>query len=148
VPRVSTEERSRRDALIWQLFLAGVSYRQIGKNPRVQLSCRGVELAVRRQISGTAERRNLLTDEAMAVHTERLERLFATAYGDAVRGNLRAGEQCRRLLDQMARVHGLYAGAAERSAPEDANDSDDVGEDGMDDLQRYRLRCGQQLSSR
>ncbi|HEX3289291.1 MAG TPA: hypothetical protein VHT50_32595 [Mycobacterium sp.] len=38
-----------------------------------------MELAVRRQMSGTAWRRNLLTDEAMAVHAERLESLFAAA---------------------------------------------------------------------
>ena len=104
------------------MFLAGVSYREIGKNPRVQLSCRGVELAVRRQMSGTAWRRNLLTDEAMAVHAERLESLFAAAYAKAVTGEVRAGEQCRRLLDQMARVHGLYAGAGDKPVSEDADD--------------------------
>lgn len=140
MPRAKGDERARRDALVWQMFLAGVSYREIGKNPRVRLSCRGVELAVRRQMSGTAQRRNLLTDEAMAVHTERLESLFAAAYAKAVTGNVRAGEQCRRLLDQMARVHGLYAGACENPMPEDADDSDDVGADGLDDLQRFRLR--------
>jgi hypothetical protein len=140
VPRVNADERARRDALVWQMFLAGVSYREIGKNPRVQLSCRGVELAVRRQMSGTAQRRNLLTDEAMAVHTERLESLFATAYAKAVSGNARAGEQCRRLLDQMARVRGLYAGPGERPATDDDDDSADVGEDGLDDLERFRLR--------
>jgi hypothetical protein len=141
VPRVKADERARRDALVWQMFLAGVSYREIGKNPRVRLSCRGVELAVRRQMSGTAQRRNLLTNEAMAVHTERLESLFATAYAKAVSGNARAGEQCRRLLDQMARVHGLYAEAGEHPAFEDGDDaSADVGEDGLDDLERFRLR--------
>ena len=41
MPRVKADERARRDALVWQMFLAGVSYREIGKNPRVQLSCRG-----------------------------------------------------------------------------------------------------------
>jgi hypothetical protein len=128
------------------MFLAGVSYREIGKNPRVQLSCRGVELAVRRQMSGTAQRRNLLTDEAMAVHTERLESLFASAYAKAVSGNVRAGEQCRRLLDQMARVYGLYAGAGERPALDDDDQDDHVGEDRLDDLQRYRLRTRQQAT--
>ena len=33
--RVKADERARRDALVWQMFLAGVSYREIGKNHRV-----------------------------------------------------------------------------------------------------------------
>jgi hypothetical protein len=143
---VKADERARRDALVWQMFLADVAYREIGKNHRVQLSCRGVELAVRRQMSGTAQRRNLLTEEAMAVHTERLESLFAAAYAKAISGNLRAGEQCRRLLDQMARVHGLYSGRGDDPAPEDADDRDDVGQDGLDDLERFRRRTQQQVA--
>jgi hypothetical protein len=104
------------------MFLAGVSYREIGKNPRVQLSCRGVELAVRRQMSGTAWRRNLLTDEAMAVHADVWRACSPRPYAKAVTGNVRAGEQCRRLLDQMARVHDLYAGAGDKPVSEDADD--------------------------
>jgi hypothetical protein len=126
------------------MFLAGVSYREIGKNPRVQLSCRGVELAIQRQMSRTAQRRDVLTDEAMAVHIERLETLFAGAYAKAVSGDVRAGEHCRRLLDQMARVHGLYAGR-DNFVLEDADHTDDVGQDGLDDLQRFRLRCAEQV---
>lgn len=139
MPRVKAYERARRDALVWQMFLAGVSYREIGKNPRVQLSCRGVELAIRRQMSRTAQRRHMLTDEAMAVHTERLESLFAAAYAEAVSGDVRAGEQCRRLLDQMAHMHGLYAGPG-ADFPAGGADDSDVGEDGLDDLERFRLR--------
>jgi hypothetical protein len=33
VPRVTADERARCDALVWQMFLAGVSYREIGKTP-------------------------------------------------------------------------------------------------------------------
>lgn len=138
MPRVSTAERERRDALILQLFLAGQSFRSIGRHERVQLSCRGVELAVKRQLAASAQRRAVLTDEAVAVHIERLESLFGVAYGDALRGNMRASEQCRRLLDSIGRLHGLVSGAERPPAEPPGDDDSDDGDDGEDELQRWR----------
>jgi hypothetical protein len=139
VPRLKAAERERRDALVFQMFLSGISYRAIGKHERVQLSCRGVDLAVKRQLAASAQRRAVLTDEAVSVHTERLESLFAAAYGDALRGNHRAGEQARRLLDSIGRLHGLVSGAERPPAEPPLADDPEVDEDGMDELQRYRF---------
>ena len=41
-----------------------------------------------------------------AVHIDRLESLFRQAYGDAMRGNMRAGERCRRAPDSIVRPPG------------------------------------------
>ena len=140
MPRMKAEERERRDALVFQMFLSGMPYRAIGRHERVQLSCRGVDLAVRRQLAASGQRRAVLTDEAVAVHIERLESLFSAAYADAVRGNVRAGEQCRRLLDSIARVQGLLDGAERLPAePPPSDDPPEVDVDGLDDLQRYRF---------
>ena len=35
MPRVTADERARRDALVWQMFLAGVSYREISERTPV-----------------------------------------------------------------------------------------------------------------
>jgi len=42
VPKEKLEYRGARDALILRLFLSGMSYRQIGRHPRVRLSPKGV----------------------------------------------------------------------------------------------------------
>lgn len=140
MPRLNAADRERRDTLVFQMFLSGMSYRSIGRHERVGLSCRGVDLVVRRQLSASAQRRAVLTDEAIAVHVERLESLFSAAYADAVRGNHRAGELCRRLLDSIARVQGLLDGAERPPAepPADVDDDCEVDEDGLDALERYR----------
>ncbi|WP_084055140.1 hypothetical protein [Mycobacterium avium] len=135
---MTAAERLARDQLVWQLFLAGVPYRKIGR--RVNLSCRGVELAVRRQLADTARRRNFMTEEAEALHNERLEALFAAAYGKAIEGNMRAQEQCRRLLAEMARVRGVDAFPGPVPVPPPAGDDDDDDDGEVDELEAYRRR--------
>jgi hypothetical protein len=103
VPRVGKQERRARDALALSLFLAGESYRDIGRHPDVGLSCRGTELAVRRRLAD------------QGVDKEDVEELFATAYIRAQRGDVRAKEQVRRLMALLLR-EGAMLSAAERHA--------------------------------
>jgi hypothetical protein len=85
MPRVSNDERPDRDDLALTLFLTGRSYRDIGRDSRVQLSCRGVELAVRRRLAAAPPAKHLL------------ETLLADAYQGSTRGDARAKEQLRRV---------------------------------------------------
>jgi hypothetical protein len=140
MPRLAAAERHTRDGLVLRMFLAGMSYRDIARNPRVRLSAQGVHNVVTRMMAQGARRRGLLSDEAFSVHVERTETLLAANWHKAVSGDLRAGELCRRILDQQARLYGLNTGAGERLAPEELDDDSDIGEDGLDDLERYRLR--------
>lgn len=58
MPRASFGERRARDALVFSLFVAGKPYRHIDQHSAVQLSVRGVQIAVRRHVaaSGGVER--------------------------------------------------------------------------------------------
>jgi hypothetical protein len=59
-----------------------------------------------------APRREMLLDEAVGVYVERLASLWAAAYPKAINADTRSQVVCRRLLDQHARVQGLYGSAA------------------------------------
>ncbi len=102
------------------------------------MSVRGVELAVKRQLA--ARQGSLLNsdDQADAVQVERFESLFRVAYGKAMAGDMRAQEQCRRLLVELGRLRGLEAAGA-LSFPAPPVDDEDDDDDGLDDLQRWRL---------
>jgi hypothetical protein len=127
------------------MFLAGVPYRDIGKNSMVQLSVGGVHKVIKRQMALSATRREFLADNAYDVHIERLESLFAANYQVAVNAKanpserLKAGELCRRLLDQLGKVNevGGFAGSAPPPSPDLGDDEDD---DPNDDLGAYRKR--------
>jgi hypothetical protein len=112
VPRVSAEERAKRDSLVARLLLAGHSYREIGRNPRVRLSVRGVQLAVKRALKVDSDFK-LLSEYAREVNILRCESLLRIAFPRALAGDLRAWEACRRLLAQEAKLFGLYDGPPE-----------------------------------
>ncbi|MDR3656935.1 MAG: hypothetical protein P4L48_15120 [Mycobacterium sp.] len=99
-------ERARRDARVVRLFLAGLSYRDIGAVVGLR-SPTSVGNIVARELAASAERRGLLTDEAFAVYQERSERLFRAHWGRALDGNHRSAELCRKLLGQHAQIYGL-----------------------------------------
>ncbi|WP_139797750.1 hypothetical protein [Mycobacterium noviomagense] len=142
MPRVSAEQRRARDALIWQLFLAGTPYRTIAGHPQVRLSCRGVELAIRRQLAATDGQRSLMSNQADAVAVERYEALYRVAYAKAVKGDLRALDQARRLQNEISRLQGLTAAAAAVPLPPPVSGSDDdnVADEPYDELEQWRLR--------
>jgi hypothetical protein len=133
-------EREARDALILRLHLAGIGYRDIGR--RAGLSLGAVHKVVKRELAKAADRRDDLEDDAITMHLERLDSLYAVNYAKAAQGDTRSAEVCRRILDSMARVQGLNTSVAERLAPErndpDFDDDLDDGEGMVIDLEAMR----------
>ncbi|MCU1701368.1 MAG: hypothetical protein JWR34_7431 [Mycobacterium sp.] len=113
VPRVSAEERVIRDALVARLFVAGVPLREIAAHPKVRLSRRGVEMAVRRHLALDT----LRSAQAEAVHIMRLESLLKVALPKALAGDLKAAEHARKLLVEEARFYNLHDRVEETPAP-------------------------------
>ena len=108
VPMLPAPQRRERDALCAALMLSGQTYARIAE--RVGLSLAGVHGAVRRGLAAGAERREDLADQAAATYIERLEALWEASHDDAMEGDVRAAEVCRKLPDQFAAVHGLARG--------------------------------------
>lgn len=142
---VKAAERVEREQRILQLWIAGASYPRIAQV--VELSARQVERIVRKALAEGASRRALLTEEALAVHQERFDTLFGAHWGRALEGDHRSAELCRRMLEQSAKLHGLYADAAPLPAPTTTPlTSGDVDGDGreseepVDELSKLRAR--------
>jgi hypothetical protein len=137
--RLSGEERQARDTLVLRMFLAGVTYRDIGR--KVGLSLGGVHKVVKRELRQSADRREDV-DGAVEAYLSRMEALLSASWRKALGGDVRATNECRRLLDSMGRAQGVFPGSvAERLAdhlPPDDDDDEGVGPDGLDELQRYR----------
>lgn len=138
-------ERAEREQRILQLWISGASYPRIAQ--LVELSARQVERIVRTALAAGASRRALLTEEALAVHQERFDTLFGAHWGRALEGDHRSAELCRRMLDQSAKLHGLYADASPLPAPTTtpltSDDSDaKESEEPVDELSKLRARRG------
>ena len=129
-------ERATRDTLILRLHLAGHSYRAIGQ--KVDLSIAGVFKVVQRELRQSADRRGGLNDEAVEQYLARVESLLAASMPKALAGEPKSVETCRRLLDGMARVQGLFPSLAERLLPSEPMSDVDIDDDGLTDLDRYR----------
>lgn len=132
---MTAAEREQRNQEVLRLFLAGVSYRQIGSVVGLR-SVSGVHRIVQSGLRAGAQRRALLTDEAFALHVERSERLLQAHWGPALKGDHKSADICRKMLDQNARLYGLYAEAT-TSLPAPTAQIDDDGE-GQDDVLRLR----------
>lgn len=143
--RLTGEEREARDTLVLRMYLAGAAYRDIGR--RVSLSVGGVHKVITRQLRQSADLRGD-TDGAVEAYLSRMEVLLAASWPMALRGDARATDQCRRVLDSMAKVQGLVPSVVERLLPDrlDAEDAND-DEDGLDDLELYRLRREEKYGS-
>jgi len=133
-------DRATRDQDVLRLWIAGASYPRIGQ--AVGLTARRVEQIVKTALAAGAARRALLSEEAVAVWQERHERLFEAHWGLALKGDHKSAELCRRMLDQNARLHGLYADTAPAlPAPTTALGGPDDGEEGpVDELSKLRDR--------
>lgn len=135
-------ERAERDADVMRMFVAGATYAVIGK--AVGLTQKRVDQIVTRELAASARRRLLLGDEALAIHTERTERLFQSLWGPALKGDLRAADICRKMLDSNARLSGLYADALPSlpaptsTAGVGADDEDGEPADELERLRRAR----------
>lgn len=98
------------------MWIAGGSYPRIALV--VGLTARRVEQIVKAALAAGASRRALLSEEALAVYQERHEQLFGAHWDLALKGDHKSAELCRRMLDQNARLHGLYGdGSASLPAP-------------------------------
>ena len=129
-------QREERDADILRLFVAGATYRQIAR--ATQCGVATVDRAVKKQLAESATRRDLLSDQALAVHTERTERLFQAHWGPALKGDHRSAEICRRILAQQARLQGLEADLTPLPAPTATAGPADDDEGPTDELARIR----------
>jgi hypothetical protein len=130
VPKASATQRRAREAVILQEFLAGASYREIGRDPRVNLSAQGVANVVNATLSQGAERAGLLREHAATIYAERLERLLCAVWERALAGDYRATELALRTLDQQARFYW----------PKDRLKASGTTDDGEqeNELERYR----------
>ena len=99
---MNAAERAERDQKALELFLAGSNYREIGA--QFELTPRRVEDIVKRELAAAAKRRLVLTDDALAIHLERYERLYKVQWEKALNGDQRAAELCERMLARQARL--------------------------------------------
>lgn len=103
--RLSPEERAKRDARIFSLFVAGTSEREIGRI--VGLSGQRVHQIIQKELKEGSRHRQLLTDSALAVYTTRLEVLIRAVWPKVVQGDLKAVEVARRLMESQSRLYNL-----------------------------------------
>jgi predicted transcriptional regulator len=130
---VDKSEREARHDLILNLRQAGVPYRDIAR--RVGLSKSMVHKMVKRQLAEDTEREEDLEDVSTTEHVGRLQALRRAVWAKALKGDFRAVELCRRLLDSEARVKGLNTSVAERLKPyRDDDDNADFDDDFDEDL--------------
>jgi hypothetical protein len=141
---VNTAERSKRNQMILQLFVAGTTYQRIAQAVGLR-SPSSVHSIVQKELAGAAERRELLTDEAFAVFQERSERLFQAHWTRALDGDHKSAEVCRKILAQQARMYGIdepISGLTNNMGVVDSdNETDPLNEqEPMDELARLRAQ--------
>jgi hypothetical protein len=131
---VSATQRRARDALVLKEFLAGASYREIGRDPRVNLSPQGVANVVNEALSEGAGRVVLLREHAATIYGERLEMLLSAVWEPALAGDCRATELALRILDQQGRFLRI------RDRLKAAGQASAVNSEAEDELERYRAQ--------
>ena len=142
-------ERDERNARALALFVGGATYKQIAATIGLR-SQSAAHTIVQAALAASAQRRALLSDEALAIHQERQERLLLAHWQRALGSNNpenpqepdhRSAEIVRRILGQQAKLYGLDADPAPLPAPTaklTGQDADD--EEELDDLARQRAR--------
>lgn len=143
--RLTRAERERRDDAVMKLFLAGLSYREIGAAVGLR-SVSGVHRIVKRELAAGASRRDLLTDETFAIWQERTESLLRAHWERAIGGDHRSAELCRKLLAQQARIYNVGVDATPLPAPTAAAPAaDDLDDEQPDELARLRAARGMHI---
>lgn len=139
---MTKEEREKRNYLIFARFLAGHSEREIGR--AVGLTGTRIHQILKAELKEASRHRQLLTDEALAVYQDRLEMLVKATWPGVVRGELKAIEEARRLMEQQARLYNfeeqrqpLLPSSAEREL---IPDDDAIDPDKLDELSRFRMQ--------
>lgn len=142
----ASEKRARRDDDILRLFIAGATYRQIAKALDTGLAT--VSRTVVKKLAEGQKRRDLLSEEALSVHTERTERLFQAHWSTAIDpkqpGAHRSAEICRKILATQARIREADMTLPAPTERLSGDEDDDSGQDDgpQDDLSRLRAQRG------
>lgn len=142
-------EREERNARALALFVGGATYRQIALTIGLR-STSAAHTIVQKALAESAQRRALLSDEALSIHQERQERLLLAHWQRALGSNdpnnprdpdHRSAEICRRILGQQARLYGLDADPTPLPGPtQTLTGNADDDEEQMNDLDRIRAR--------
>lgn len=139
--RLTAAERAKRDARIFDLFLAGATYRQIAAQTGLS-SHSSVHKVIERELKAAGKRRSLLNSSAADVFIERTEALFRANFAAALRGDYKAAVICDRILARQSRFSGLdvAGGSAPPVEPPDSPIDGEDDEEGGDELARFRRR--------
>jgi hypothetical protein len=122
------------------LFIAGNSEKEIAR--AVGLTGVRVNQIIRRELKNAARHHQLLTDQALAIYTTRLETLIQRTWPGVLKQDYKAIELARRLLDQQARLYDLEEERLPGLPPMTDQEliEDTHGIDPRDELAKYRLR--------
>ncbi len=82
------------------MFVAGATVRQIAD--RLAMTATAVEKAIRGGMATSSLQRGRLADEAPTLFLERTDALFRAHFPQALRGDHRSAEICRRILETPA----------------------------------------------
>jgi hypothetical protein len=106
-----------------------------GIGSKVSLSVGGVHKVIKRQLRQSADRRDeLATDASVEAYLSQMEALLSATWPKALRGDVRVTDQCRRVLDSMAKVQGIVQSVSERLLPDDLNDNESDDDDDATNL--------------
>lgn len=141
----ASDKRQARDDDILRLFIAGATYRQIARALTTSLGT--VSRVVVKKLAEGQTRRDLLSDQALSVHTERTERLFQAHWQKALAGDHRSAEICRRILAQQERTREAAWGSALPAPTRALTEGDDdngaiFNDEPQDDLSKLRASRG------
>jgi hypothetical protein len=123
-----------------RLFIGGHTERDIARVIG-DVTRQRIGQTIRHELRNGARHRELLAEEAFAVHVTRLEMLLRACWVKAVAGDLRAIETARRLLESEARLYRLDEtpiGVISPPAEQLMVEVEDVAE--SDELSTYRSR--------
>jgi hypothetical protein len=139
-PAETKEEREQRNVIIFQRFLAGHSEREIGRS--VGLTGQRVHQIIQAELKNAARHRDLLTNEALAVYTTRLETLLKAVWPKVLAQDLKAVEVARRLMEQQARLYDFQEQPSAIPPIAEQELLDDVDGKGqpVDELTRFRMK--------
>ncbi|MDL9944188.1 hypothetical protein QSJ19_01045 [Gordonia sp. ABSL11-1] len=150
-------ERDVRDGRVMTMLIAGKTYREIAAAVGLATESAAHKI-VTRQLRASASRRDLISDAALDLHLERIEKLFSAHFDRAIDGDHKSAELCRRLLGQEARILGMTvtdgplrsgiapevpADTEETEQPSEQADDSTEGEGPLEptnELERFRSR--------
>ena len=124
---LTAEERADRDVKVFQLFVAGRTFREIAAFVGLK-SVASVDAIIKKELKSAAARRGLLCDEAFAVWQERTEKLFSMYWSAAMKGDVRAAEICRRIIQQQSGLYGIDQTPAARPVAVERDDDEELDE--------------------